>query len=114
MTEREPRGHRVRIDGPVQRAQIVVGDGNDVVMNAAGDDTEALAAFARTVRDRLPELDLGPSEDIARQIAERIVAEAQEPAPDRGRLRALGNSLRAVLEGGAGGVVTAALMNLWP
>ncbi|TDD63659.1 hypothetical protein [Actinomadura rubrisoli] len=110
-----PRGHWVEVTGPVSNGQITVGD-NNVVISADGEpavDVPALAEFARAVRQALPSLDLGPREEAARELTERLLEAVDDPEPDPGRLRALGRSLRTVLEGGAGGVLSTVLLNMW-
>ena len=43
----------------------------------------------------------------------QIVQETSQPEPDRHRLKALGGSLRAILEGAAGNALAAVLLGLW-
>ncbi|WP_436640503.1 hypothetical protein [Actinomadura kijaniata] len=76
-------------------------------------DAARLAEFAREVRRALPELDL-PEERRAEIafLVDRILAPAGE-RPDHQRVRALGRSLRAVLEGSTAGVLSSVLLAGW-
>jgi hypothetical protein len=83
----------------------------DEAVQSSGVDAAALAKFAKTVAQALPALALSTADQQAAQtLTGQIVNEASEPRPDRRRLKALGGSLRAVLEGSAGNVLAAALL----
>ena len=62
----------------------------------------------------MPALALSPADQQAAQaLTGQIVKEASEPRPAHRRLKALGGSLRAILEGAAVNVLAAVLLGLW-
>jgi hypothetical protein len=112
-----PRSNTVTIHGPA--SGVVVGShsvtqhAGDAVQSS-GVDAAALARFAEAVAQALPALALSPADQQAAQaITGQIVKESSEPRPDQRRLKALGGSLRAILEGAAGNVLAAVLLGLW-
>lgn len=115
MSEQEPRGHQVKVSGQVHQGSITVGDNNTVISSYGEPDVEvkAVADFARAVRQALPSLDLGPEQETVRRLAEQLLEAAEAPQPDHRRLRALGQSLRTILESGIGGALGEALLNGW-
>jgi hypothetical protein len=76
-------------------------------------DTAALRRFAEAVAQALPALNLGDSGQAADVLTAEIISEAAGSHPDHARLRALGRSLRAILEGAAGNALAAGLLSLW-
>lgn len=112
-----PGSNVVTIHGPA--SGVIVGSRG--VTQQAGDaiqssgvDVAALVTFAETVAQALPVLALSPGEqDAAQVLTGQIVEEASRPASDHSRLRALGGSLRTILEGAAGNALAAMLLGLW-
>jgi hypothetical protein len=107
----------VTIHGPA--SGVIVGShgitqhAGDAVQSA-GVDVAALARFAETVAQALPVLALAPGDQQAAQtLTGQIIRAASEPEPHHPRLRALGRSLRAILEGAAGNALAAGLLGLW-
>lgn len=107
----------VTIHGPA--SGVVVGShgvtqhAGDAVQSSGG-DAAALARFAEAVAQALPALALSTGDQQAAQtLTGQIVKEASEPRPDHSRLKALGGSLRAILEGAAGNALAAVLLGLW-
>ena len=107
----------VTIHGPA--SGVIVGSlgitqhAGDVVQSA-GVDVAALARFAETVAQALPALALAPGDQqVAKTLTGQIIRAASEPQPNHPRLRALGRSLRAILEGAAGNALAAGLLALW-
>lgn len=107
----------VTIQAPV--SGLVVGS-NGVTQHtgdavqSGGADVNALAKFAETVAQALPALALAPEEQQAAQVLTgEIVKAASEPKPDHPRLKALGCTLRTILEGAAGNVLATVLLGLW-
>jgi hypothetical protein len=107
----------VTIHGPA--SGVVVGSygvtqhAGDAVQSS-GVDAAALVRFAEAVAQALPALALSAGDQQAAQtITGQIVKEASEPKPDHPRLKALGGSLRAILEGAAGNALAAVLLGLW-
>jgi hypothetical protein len=83
-------------------------------VQSPGVDFAALARFADTVAQALPVLALAPGDQQAAQtLTGQIIRAASEPKPDHPRLRALGRSLRAILEGATGNALAAGLLGLW-
>ena len=83
-------------------------------VQSAGVDVAALARFAETVAQALPALALASGDQRAAEtLTGQIIRAASEPEPNRPRLRALGRSLRAILEGAAGNALAAGLLALW-
>ena len=83
-------------------------------VQSSGVDAAALARFAETVAQALPVLALSPDDQQAAQtLTGQIVKAASEPKPDHVRLKALGGSLRAILEGAAGNALAAVFLGLW-
>jgi hypothetical protein len=103
--------YEMNIDGPVS-GQAVVGDGNNVVAGGSTLDVAELRRFAEAAARALPVLELN---DDGRRTAEEASAEilAADEDADHGRLRALGRTLRAVLEGAGGDVLAATVLGLW-
>ena len=96
----------VTIHGPA--SGVIVGShgitqhAGDVVQSASV-DVAVLARFAETVAQALPALALAPGDQQAAEtLTGQIIRAASEPEPNHPRLRALGRSLRAILEGAAG------------
>jgi hypothetical protein len=82
-------------------------------IQSATADVAALARFAETVAQALPVLALAPGDQQAAQtLTGEITRAASQPEPDHPRVRALGRSLRAILEGAAGNALAAGLA-LW-
>lgn len=83
-------------------------------VQSAGVDVATLARFAETVAQALPALALAPgNQQAAETLTGQIIRGASEPEPNHQRLRALGRSLRAILEGAAGNALAAGLLALW-
>lgn len=83
-------------------------------IHSDGVDVAALARFAETVAQALSVLALAPGEHQAAQtLTGEIIQAASQPEPNHPRLRALGRSLRAILEGAAGNALAAGLLALW-
>lgn len=107
----------VTIQGPA--SGVVVGSPGAVqhagdVVQSSGVDVAALAKFAEAVVQALPVLALPPGDQQAVQaLTGQIAKAASDPAPDHFRLKALGGSLRTIIEGAAGNVLAAALLGLW-
>lgn len=115
MTGQNDAGCHVEIGGD-NSALFTIGDNNTVVQHqpVVALDTTRLAEFARAVGEALPALGLHDEQrGLAGDIAGRILREADEPGADHGRLRALGQSLRATLEGALAGALSGALLALW-
>jgi hypothetical protein len=95
--------------------QITVGDNNISIMNQAETvDIEKLVKFATAVKKALPVLDLEEDEQrSAEGYTVEILGSAKEPAPDHGRLRQIGRSLRTILEGAAGNALASGLLGMW-
>lgn len=107
----------VTIQAPV--SGLVVGS-NDVTqytgdaVQSSGADVSALAKFAETVAQALPALALAPGDQQAAQVLTgQIVEAASEPKPDHRKLKALGCTLRTILEGAAGNALASVLLGLW-
>ena len=107
----------VTIHGPA--SGVIVGShgvtqhAGDAVQSAVV-DVAALARFAETVAQALPALALAPGDQQAAEtLTGQIIRAASEPEPNHPRLRALGRSLRAILEGAAGNALAAGLLALW-
>jgi hypothetical protein len=83
------------------------------IIQRAEVDSAALRRFAEAVAQALPALNLGDGEQAADILTAEIIKAAAGSRPDHARLRALGRSLRAVLEGAAGNALAAGLLNLW-
>jgi hypothetical protein len=115
--QRSTASNSVTIHGPA--SGVIVGSHG--VTQRAGDavqsanvDVAALARFAEAVAQALPALALEPREaEDARTLTGEIMHTASQPRPDHRRLRALGQSLRTILEGAASNVLAAALLALW-
>lgn len=120
MAEQTPSFTSIDINGDMP-GQLVIGNGNVVSTGPpaappdAASDAARLAEFAREVRRALPELDL-PEERRAEieSLVEGILRPAGERPPDHQRVRALGQSLRTVLEGSTAGVLSSVLLAGWP
>jgi hypothetical protein len=83
-------------------------------IQSSGVDVAALLRFAETVAQALPVLGLSPGDqDAAQVLTGQIVQVASRPESDHSRLKALGDSLRTVLEGAAGNALAAVLLGLW-
>jgi hypothetical protein len=76
-------------------------------------DDAALRRFAEAVAQALPVLGLGDARQAAEALTAEIAQASAESHPDHAKLRALGRSLRAVLEGAAGDALAPGLLNLW-
>ena len=112
MSESEDRRHRIHVGGDVS-GQFVIGDHNTTIQGAADTVNIAeLVRFAEAVADALPSL-APDRRESAQALAAEIIGEAGGPAPDHGRLRRLGQSLRAIVEGGAGNALATAMLSLW-
>jgi len=108
---------RVTISGPTGNVAI----GSAYVVQSAGTvgdqhvDIAALQRFSKAVLPALPVLGLTPEQE---QAAEAIAAEidqlADEPEPDHPKLRALGSTLRSIVEGAATSALATGLSSLWP
>ena len=101
-----PGSNMVTIHGPA--SGVVVGS-HGVTQHAghavrsSGVDAAGLARFAEAVAKALPALALSPGDQQAAQtLTGQIVKAASEPKPGHPRLKALGGSLRAILEGTVG------------
>lgn len=119
--QRPPAGlahsNAVTINGPA--SGVIVGS-HDITQRAgdaiqqASVDIAALTRFAEAVAQALPALALTPGEQQATgTLTSEIIQAASQPEPDHRRLRALGRSLRTVLEGAVGNVLAAGLLTLW-
>lgn len=116
--QRSTTSNAVTIHGPA--SGVIVGS-HDVTQQRSGDavqsanvDVAALTRFAEAVAQALPALALESHETAsARSLAGEIIQTASQPRPDHRRLRALGQSLRTILEGAAGNVLAATLTALW-
>jgi len=115
--QRSTASNTVTIHGPA--SGVIVGS-HDVTqrsgdaVQSANVDVAALARFAEAVAQALPALALESHETAsARSLAGEIIQTASQPRPDHRRLRALGQSLRTILEDAAGNVLAATLMALW-
>jgi hypothetical protein len=107
----------VTIQGPASGVVVgshgVVQHAGDVVQSS-GLDVAALAKFAEAVAQALPALALPLGDQQAVQaLTGQIDKAASESVSDHSRLKALGSSLRTILEGAAGNVLAAALLGLW-
>ena len=107
----------VTIHGPA--SGVIVGShgvtqhAGDAV-ESAGVDVAALARFAETVAQALPALALVPvDQQAAKILTGQIIRAGSEPEPDHPKLRTLGRSLRAILEGAAGNALASGLLALW-
>lgn len=115
--QRSAAVNAVTIHGPA--SGVIVG--SQGVTQRAGDavqstevDISALARFAEAVSQALPVLALAPREQHeARILTGEIIRASSQPETDHRRLKALGQSLRTILEGTAGNVLAAALLGLW-
>lgn len=80
-------------------------------------DITGLVRFTKAVAEALPSLPIPDSEKpIAGAIATEILGEADKPGPDHPKLKALGNTLQAMVEGAAnsaGSALAAGLLTLW-
>lgn len=84
------------------------------ITQSSGIDVDALLRFAQAAAQALPGLALAPREhEEVVALTGEIIRASSQPAKDHSRLRALGQSLRTVLEGTAGNVLAAALLGLW-
>lgn len=96
--------------------QAILGDDNTVIMNRQAEavDLTELVRFAKAVNEALPALGLDDQDErSAGALAGDIVDAAEGPAPDHGRLRAAGRTLRAIVEGAAANALGAGLLTLW-
>ncbi|QXJ22785.1 hypothetical protein AGRA3207_003845 [Actinomadura graeca] len=104
-----PTGNLVIGDGSIRQGiGFVAQNDNDAV------DVGAIRRFAEAVEQAIPALNL--SMEAQHQVDELLFEIAQAAAvkrPDHNRLRVLGNSLRTLLEGTAGGVLSGVLLGLW-
>lgn len=77
---------------------------------------QQVADFSRAVRDSLPALGLDPATvERTTQDLDVLDRELASPEPREGILRAMGTSVRKVVEGVATGAATAAILGLpWP
>ncbi|MGP3925533.1 hypothetical protein [Streptomyces sp. 8N616] len=115
MTEQDAGSYRLRMEGD-NSGQIVIGDGNSVVVGQAAEsvDVARLAEFAQAVSQAIPVLGLREERQrTAEELTRQILQAADEPGADPRRLRALGQSLRAVLEGAVAGALSAGLLAIW-
>jgi hypothetical protein len=118
--QRPPSGlaqsNAVTINGPA--SGVIVGSHG--ITQHAGDaihqaslDIAALTRFAEAVAQALPALALGPGQwQAVGTLTGEIIQAASQPEPDHPTLKALGRSLRTILEGAAGNVLAAGLLNL--
>ncbi len=107
---------RITFTGPAGNVAI----GSSHVVQSAGNvgdrqvDITALLRFAQAVAPALPVLGLMPEqEQAAAAIAVEIDRLAEAPTPDHPRLRALGVTLRSIVEGAATSALAAGLTSLW-
>jgi hypothetical protein len=103
--------YEMNVDGSVS-GQAVVGDGNNIVAGASTLDVTQLKRFAEAAAQALPVLELGDDRRRAAEEASAQILAADEGA-DHGRLRALGRTLRTVLEETAGNVLAQAVLGMW-
>jgi hypothetical protein len=111
--------------GPDQRVIINAPTGNVAigsahVVQSAGDigiertDIAGLQKYAEAIVAVLPVLALAPDQYRAVEaMAAEIRQLAEVPTPDHPRLRALGTTLRSILEGAATGALATGLSSLW-
>jgi hypothetical protein len=107
----------VTVNGPA--SGLIVGS-HDITQHAgnaiqqASIDVAALTKFAQAVAQALPALALLPEkQEAAGTLTGEIIQAASQPEPDHPKLRALGRSLRTILEGAAGNALAAVLLTLW-
>jgi hypothetical protein len=103
------------IEGDVH-GQIVIGRNNRVT--ARGEthavDLPRLIRFAEAVMDAVPVLRLAEDQGhTALALAADVLAAASQPEPDHRRLRAVGHSLRTIIEGAAAGALSSGLLAIW-
>jgi hypothetical protein len=115
--QRPAASNTVTIHGPA--SGVIVGSHGvtqhaDIAVHSADVDVAALVRFAEAVAQALPVLTLAPHEQKdAGTLTGEIIEAASQPRPDHRRLRALGQSLRTILEGAASNVLAAGLLALW-
>ena len=115
--QRPTASNTVTIHGPA--SGVIVGSHGVTqraghAVQSANLDVAALTRFAEAVAQALPVLALASREqEDAATLTGEIIQEASQPGPDHRRLRALGQSLRTILEGAAGNVLAAGLLALW-
>jgi hypothetical protein len=86
--------------------------GQYVERGSSAADNEAMVQFINAVAERLDDLDLQVRGEARQKLAE--IEEVQlGPGKAQKRLRMLGLSLRAILEGAAGDALAGALLGLW-
>ncbi|MBM0240282.1 hypothetical protein JNW88_30030 [Micromonospora sp. ATA32] len=87
-----------------------------VAENIGGEplDIEALRKFAQATVRALPGLGLSEQQQrAASALADDIASTASQPNPDPRKLRALGRTLRTIVEGAAAGALTSGVLSLW-
>lgn len=103
----------VHIGGSVS-GQVAIGP-NNTLASSTTVDVPALTRFTEAVDQALPTLELDAERrEQALGLIEEITRTARQPEPDHARLRALGMSLRTILESAAGSALIPALQVLWP
>jgi integrase len=91
------------------RARTVLDDAR-----RAGRHEPELARFAEAVAQALPVLGLSPDDQRAAEtLTDQIVKAALEPEPDDPRMKVIGGSLHAIIEGTAGNALSSVLLRLW-
>jgi hypothetical protein len=77
-------------------------------------DVESLRDFAEAVLHQLPRLGVDADRvELAEQTATEIIELADQSEPSHSKLRALGRTLRAIVEGAAGNVLASVLLGMW-
>ncbi|MFC5749794.1 hypothetical protein [Actinomadura rugatobispora] len=111
MAERDD--YDVHIGGSVS-GQLAIGPNNTQISETTI-DVPALTNFTEAVAQALPTLGLTEEDgERARRLIEEIAETTRRPRPDHARLRALGLSLRTILESAAGSALIPVLQALWP
>jgi len=114
VSEQGGSSFKIDVGGDIS-GSVVFGNANVVSFGGSAPvDVAGLIEFAREVRRALPALDL--SEERRGEVADlaaAILRSAEERPADTSRLRGLGSSLRAIVEGAAAGALGTTLLSLW-
>ena len=103
---------RIRVGGSVS-GQVFIGDHNTVAAGESPLNLPELVRFAQAVAEALPALRLDPGrQEEAQALTTEILAAADEPEPDRRRLRQAGRTLRTIVEGAAANSLAVGLLAL--
>ncbi len=119
MQRRGENERAVSFHGPVGNVAVNSSEfsqnARDVINDAETVDIDALARLAHAAIEALPILQLGANQTReAESLASGIIEELSQPTPSHPRLRALGQTLRTILEEAAGHALGTVLLGIWP